>query len=340
VRLPAENGVLEINPVAPVPAGVYYLGETCAQKSVGRSAQVSDTVGSALLRRYIGRRFRALRLRADLTQEEAAAALDRGRATLSRIEDGDDRIRFREVDVRAMLTLFKATDDETELLLALTAETRNGRRKSWWHDFTETALPAWFGLYVTLEDSAEKISQYVAELVPGLLQTRAYAEQVIKVPSGYVGDEEVERRVRVRMERQSLLTRPRAPHLSVVLNEAVLHRPVGGTEVMAEQLEHLVEITKRANVSVRILPFAAGVHGGMAACGPFTLLDFPVDPQGEPLEPPLAYAETLTGAMYLNKPEEANAYRLAWKDIEERALDKKESRAFIEKVQEGYTSGG
>jgi len=301
---------------------------------------VSDTVGSALLRRYIGRRFEALRAQAGLTQEQAAKRLERGRITIARIEAGDETVRFREIDVRAMLQIFQADERTSELLLALTAETRNGRRKSWWHDYTETALPNWFGLYVTLEDSAETIRQYEAELVPGLLQTKAYAEQVIRVPAGYIPDTEVDRRVNVRIARQSLLTRPRAPHLSVILNEAVLRRPVGGTNVIREQLERLVNVTVRGNVSVRILPFASGVHGGMAACGPFTLLDFPeTEHSREPIEPPLAYAESLTGAMYLNKPDEVAAYRLAWADLEGRALDEKESRALITAAQEGYAHG-
>jgi hypothetical protein len=169
-----------------------------------------------------------------------------------------------------------------------------------------------------------------------LLQTRAYAEQVIRVPAGYIAEDEIERRVRVRVERQSLLTRPRAPHLSVIINEAVLHRPVGSADVMFEQLGHLVDVQRRSNVKVRVLPFAAGVHGGMAACGPFTVLDFPADPVGDPIEPPLAYAESLTGAMYLNKPDEVAAYRLAWDDIEKRALDERSSSEFITKAQEGY----
>lgn len=300
---------------------------------------MTDTVGSALIRRHIGRRFVALRLKAGLTQDQAAKALDRGRATLSRIEEGDDRVRFRQIDVEAMLKLYQAPERDAEVLVALTAETRNGRRKSWWHDYTETELPAWFGLYVTLEDSAETIRQYQAELIPGLLQTPAYAEQVTRVPEGYVTEEEIRRRVAVRIERQSLLTRPRAPHLSVILNEAVLRRPVGGESAMAEQLSHLGDVTRRANVSIRILPFAAGVHGGMAACGPFTILNFPTDQHGELLEPPLGYAESLTGAMYLNKPGEVAAYHLAWADLETRALDEQASIALIAETQEGFKRG-
>lgn len=299
---------------------------------------MTDMVGSALLRRYIGRRFTVLRNQAGLTQDQAADALQRGRATIGRIEDGDERVRFRDIDVKAMLDLYQAPQEDGELLLALTAETRNGRKKSWWHDYTETALPDWFELYVLLEDNAQTIRQYEPELIPGLLQTRAYAEHVMSTPGGYLDEGEVQRRVNVRLERQSLLTRPRAPYLDVILNEAVLHRLVGGAAVMAEQLGHLLEVTQRTNAAVRILPWSAGVHGGMAASA-FAILDFPTGPHSsEQMEPPLAYVDTLTGAMYLNKHGEVSAYRLVWDDLGKRALDGPSSREMITTALEGLTS--
>ena len=293
---------------------------------------MADMVGSALIRRHIGRRFAALRVRAGLTQEQAADRLQRGRATIGRIEDGDPRVRFREIDVRAMLEIFGASRHDAQVLLALTAETRNGPRKSWWHDYTETALPDWFGLYVSLEDSAETIRRYEPELVPGLLQTRAYAEAATRVPRGYVTEEQVQRRVEVRMARQALLRRPRAPHLDVILGEAVLHRLAATDAMGTEQARHLLEATARGNVSVRVVPFAAGVHGGMAS-NSFAILDFPADERtGELLEPPLAYAESLTGALYLNKPDEAAAYNVVWRDLEWHALDAAASAAMIRAV--------
>ena len=300
---------------------------------------MSDTVGSALLRRYIGRRLVSLRQKAGLTQEVAAQRLQRARATLGRMEEGDERVRFRDIEVNAILDLYGASDQDRKLLLALTAETRNGRRKSWWHDYTETALPEWFGLYVSLEDSAEAIRQYEPELVPGLLQTRDYAEQVTRVPAGYIEEEEIQRRVGVRLERQSLLQRlrPPAPQLKVILNEAALRRPAGSQQIMAQQCAHLLDMSRRPNVSIQILPFAAGLHGGMASA--FTLLDFPKDPRtNELLEPPLVYVDTLTGAMYLNKPDEVTAYELVWGDLVERALDEEASRKMINSVMEGLTS--
>lgn len=290
---------------------------------------MADMVGSALIRRHIGRRFAALRVRAGLTQEQAADRLQRGRATIGRIEDGDPRVRFREIDVRAMLEIFGASRHDAQVLLALTAETRNGPRKGWWHDYTETALPDWFGLYVSLEDSAELIRQYEPELVPGLLQTRAYAETVTRVPRDLITDEQVQRRVDLRMKRQALLSRPRAPHLRVLLGEAALRRlTVPGGDLGADQLRHLLAVTRRGNVSIRVLPFAAGASGVTASA--FALLDFPRDPRsGEVLEPPLAYVDTLTGAMYLNKVDEVAAYNAAWQHLAALTLDEAASEAMI-----------
>jgi uncharacterized protein DUF5753 len=222
--------------------------------------------------------------------------------------------------------------------MALTAEARNGRKKSWWHDYTETTIPEWAVLYLTLEASAETILAYESELVPGLLQTQAYAEEIHRVPAGHTDEERARRLVDVRMKRQSLLTRPRAPHLKTILNEAVLHRPVGGPKVMAEQLEHLLTATRQVNVSVRIVPFSVGAHGGMGATSSFALLDFPAAPHtSEPLEPPLAFVETLTGAMYLNKPDEVSAYHLVWDDLQKRALNEAESTKMISEAWKGFS---
>lgn len=298
-----------------------------------------DSIGSTLIRRTIGRRFTELRLRAGLTQEAAAAALDRGRATIGRIEDGDERVRFRVPDVEAMLKLYKASTEDSEVLLALTAETRNGVRKSWWHDYTATEIPSWFGLYVSLEDGADVIQQYEPELVPGLLQIRAYAEQIMRVPAGFLDEDEARRRVNARMERQSLLTRARAPRLEVILSEAVLHRTIGlGVDLARAQLQHLLEITEQSNVDLRIVPWTAGVHGGMASSGGFSRLHFPRDPiSGDPVEPPLGYVDSPTGAMYLTKPAEVAVYDLIWADLSTNAHAAQATRLAITNALEGLS---
>ncbi|WP_036527202.1 helix-turn-helix transcriptional regulator [Nocardia sp. CNY236] len=293
-----------------------------------------ETVGSALIRRHIGRRFADLRTKAGLSQQQAADRFQRGRTTIVRMEDGDPAVRFRESDVVTMLDTYRASTEDRVLLLALTAETRNGNKKGWWHDYTESGLPEWFSLYVLLEDSAASIRKYESELVPGLLQTERYAEISASTPSGYLDTGEIRRRVEVRMERQNLLARPHAPKLDFILNEAVIRRPVGDAEVRAEQLRHLLAMAGRPGITVRILPYSAGFHGGMAASA-FNLLGFPAGPHGEPLEPPLAYVETLTGAMYLNKPDEVAAYELVWRDLKKKALSVATSREVIEEALKG-----
>ncbi|WP_280369753.1 helix-turn-helix domain-containing protein [Nocardia wallacei] len=292
-----------------------------------------ETVGTALIRRHIGRRLVTLREKAGLTQEQAARAVDLSRSTIVRMEDGVEGVRFKVGDVNMIVDAYKASESDRQVLLALTAETRNGRKKSWWHDYTQTELPEWFGLYVMLEDSATLIRQYESELVPGLLQIEEYAEGLASKPTGYLTVGEVKRRVQVRMDRQALLSRPDAPRFEVILNEAVIRRPFGQPEFFRRQLAHLLDAAGRKGVSIRILPWSVGMHAGMVASA-FTLLDFPKDPQGTPLEPPLAYVDTLTGAMYLNKPEEVDAYELVWRDLKKTALSAAESRELIKTAME------
>ncbi|KUJ47178.1 helix-turn-helix domain-containing protein [Micromonospora fiedleri] len=299
---------------------------------------VSDTDGSALLRRRIGRKMAALRKETGMSQERAAILLQRSPATIHRIEAGDPRIKFRDIEIKAMCELYEASAEDRAELLALGGETRTKGASAWWHDYTNTRLPSWFGLFVRLESSAECIQKYEPEAVPGLLQTREYAREVTGVPHGLIDAEEVERQVDFRMERQRLLASPRPPHLSVVLSEAVIRRAVGGPQVMAAQLQHLLDVTRSPSVRLRILPFEAGVHGGMTSA--FTILEFPPMPgTSEPLEPPLVYVDSLTGALYLDKATEVAAYKLAWDDVTSRALDEESSRTLITATMEAFTRG-
>lgn len=295
-----------------------------------------DSVGTPLIRRHIGRRLTALRERAKLTQEQVAQRLEKGRSTIIRMEDGADNVRFRDIDLKAMLDVYGADREEATVVLALAAETRNGKKKGWWHDYTE--LAEWFGLYVVLEDSATSIREYESELIPGLLQTQEYAELLYRTPAGSITPEQARQSVLARIERQGVLYRPSPPRFTVVLNEAVIRRPVGDSGLMTRQLEHLLVVGKRANISVRILPYSAGMHGGMAAGNSFLLLNFPDDPSGEPIEPPLAYVDTLTGAMYLNKPSEFAAYERVWRDIDKKALAAAQSKELIVAVLEGLAA--
>ncbi|WP_428966820.1 helix-turn-helix domain-containing protein [Micromonospora fluostatini] len=290
-----------------------------------------------MLRRQLGRKLEALRKAAGLTMEQAAEALDRARATLYRIENGAENVRFRAADVKEMLNLYGASDDDTELVLAMAAATREN--KNWWHDYVGSGLPRWFQLYIGLEASATKIRKYQPELVPGLLQTRAYAAQVFEMPGGSVNaadHEERERAIQLRIERQGLLTRFGAPQLSVILNEAVLRRPAGSATIMVEQLHQILKAAELPNVTVRVLDFSAGLHAG-AMAGAFSIMEFPEDSNGKEAEPPVAYLEAATGAIYLDKPHETAAYDSIWSDLADRALDESRSKKLIHDVAEEYS---
>ncbi|WP_433533596.1 helix-turn-helix domain-containing protein [Micromonospora sp. CA-263727] len=290
-----------------------------------------------MLRRQIGRKLEALRKAAGLTMEQAAEDLDRARATLHRIENGAENVRFRAADVKEMLNLYGASAEDAELLLAMTAATREN--KNWWHDYIGSGIPRWFQLYIGLEAAAAKIRKYQPELVPGLLQTRAYATQIFQVPGGAIdveNSEEQEQAIQLRIERQTLLTRFAAPQLSVILNEAVLRRPVGSATVMIEQLHQILKAAELPNVTVQVLTFSAGLHAG-AMSGAFSIMEFPEDSNGKEVEPPVAYLEAATGAIYLDKPHETAAYNTIWADMTGRALNQSQSKSLIHQVAEEHS---
>jgi hypothetical protein len=182
--------------------------------------------------------------------------------------------------------------------------------------------------------TASQLAWYESELVPGLLQTEDYARTLIQADNPRVDDEEISRRVHVRMARQPLIRRATAPlQLHVALNEGILHRPVGGPGIMAGQLERLAEVSELANVSLRVIPYSAGLHPGMMS-GPFVVLRFPVNGEGRESEPATVYMDLFTGALYLDKPREIERYAEAFGGIWDAALDEGASRDLIHHAAE------
>lgn len=294
---------------------------------------VEDNVGTLILRRYLGRRLRSLRTGAGLTQVKASEAAGLGRATLDRMEEGREGPRLQEPFLKALLDLYRADVKTSEELVALARAARNGRGKSWWHQYADSDLPEHFSLYVGLEASARRIRQYEVDVVPGLLQTRGYAEALHMLPPAGADLGRVHRRVEVRLARQELLHRPDGPRVEMILNEAAVCRMSGGGPVMVEQLGHLLQVGKLPQVSVRVLPLAVGLHAGVSAGASFTMMEFPQDPvTGEPFEPALAYQDFLAGAVYLNRPSEVAGYDLVWADLDQRALDEDASRNLLSTV--------
>lgn len=279
--------------------------------------------GSTVPRRQLGRYLRDLRGKARLTVKAAAEALEWSEAKIWRIETG--QTSMRSLDVEQICRVYGAPDDLSEALMGLAKETKG---RGWWHAYGD-AIPDGFDLYIGLEESASQLCWYSSELVPGLLQTEAYARTLIRADNAGVSDEEIERRVHVRIARKALLTRVTAtPTIEVMLNEAVLCRPVGGTVVMADQLEKLVEVADYPHVSIRVIPFKAGLHHGLMS-GPFVILRFPTNGDGRETEPPTVYVDGFTGALYLDKPNEIERYNGAFQAIRDVALDDDHSKRRI-----------
>lgn len=282
--------------------------------------------GSTVPRRQLGRHLRDLRNRSRLTVKAAALKLEWSEAKMWRIETGQTSLR--SLDVEAMCKAYGADSDLTEALMGLAKETKG---RGWWHAYGDV-IPEGFDLYIGLEEAAERLSWYSSELVPGLIQTPDYARVLIREDNPGVSEDEIERRVHVRMGRQVLLTRATArPTVQVALNEAVLRRPVGGKKVMADQLERLAELSELDNVSVRVVPFSAGLHHGLMS-GPFVMMHFPTNGDGRYTEPPTVYVEGFTGALYLDKENEIERYDGAFQSIWGSALDRAGSTTMLQQA--------
>jgi hypothetical protein len=216
----------------------------------------------------------------------------------------------------------------TSRLGALAKETK---AKGWWQSISDVYRLG-FEVFLGLEEAAASFDHYEVCLVPGLLQTEAYARAIMTHENPTLSAEDVDGRVQVRMARQALLTRQTRPlQFSAVIGEATFRCPIGGRQVMAEQLDRLVKVTDLENVDLRVVPFEAGMHSGIAS-GPFILLRFPVTVDGRETEPPTVYTESLTGAVYLDKPDELARYYRAWDSLQSASLDETASKNRIEQA--------
>ena len=188
------------------------------------------------------------------------------------------------------------------------------KAKGWWHAYGDV-IPENFDVYLGLEEAAQQLAWYEPELVPGLLQTASYARAIITADNPEVEPGEIDRRVQLRIERQALIRRPTSPlALRVALNESILSRPVGGREVMSAQLGALAEAAELPNVRLRVVPFSVGLHHGLMT-GPFVLLRFPPNGDGQDSEPPTVYQDGFTGALFLDKPHEVERFGDAFEYI-------------------------
>ncbi len=258
-----------------------------------------STGGPTVLRMLLGAHLRRLREAQGVSRETAGWEIRASESKISRMELG--RVSFKERDVADLLSLYGMTDDEERNALLELA--KNANTPGWWHREGDI-LPSWFQSYLGLEAAAALIRTYEVQFVPGLFQTADYARAVILLGHGAASNEEVERRVKLRKNRQQLLTRPDPPQVWVVVDEGALRRPVGGPEIMRAQISALIDATKQPNVRLQVIPFRAGGHA--AAGGSFSILRFPDQDL-----PDVVYVEQLTSALYLDKREDVDLYATA-----------------------------
>ena len=267
--------------------------------------------------RRLARSLRQLREGANLTIEEVAEKLEISASTVSRMETAQVGVRPR--DLGFLLDMYEVGGPEREQLLQIARERRQQR---WWQEYADLPNIAVAGL----EEDASTIVQFSALLVPGLLQTEAYARAVLEAIRLDARPVDIERRLQLRIHRQALLTGEHPPEYWVVLDEAALRREVGGPAVMAEQLGRLIEVAKLPNVTLQVVPFSSGEHPGMD--GDFTILHY-----RESADPDVVYIENTGGDMYLEGREVTRRYNKLFDHLRAAAQNPGESIRTLGSIQ-------
>jgi transcriptional regulator with XRE-family HTH domain len=270
-------------------------------------------------RRRLAAELRRLRHEAGLSIEDVATGLGWQPSKLSRIENR--QIGISTADLRKLLDIYKVEEQAYRDQLADMA--RKATERGWWQSFSSDVVPTALANLIGLEAEARTIRSYEPELVPGLLQTEAYARAVMRAwqPGWTAAD--IDRRVEIRLARQDVLHRAgTSPQASCIINEAVLRRTVGGNEVMHEQVEVLAKERDPANVTVQVLPFNSGAHPAMT--GPFQILTF-----FDPGDLGVVHVESAITAITLERPEELRRYDEIWGWLQARALSPEDSRVMM-----------
>lgn len=268
-----------------------------------------------LQRLHLGQELRRLREQAGLSADQAAAELECDRSKVSRIELGRQGITLGEV--KLLLTLYGVGEREGARIVEVA---RDAKKR-----VSSEPVPEWIRTYVSAEREAESIQKFEVELVPGLLQTEAYTRAVTLAADPTRKKEDVERLVGIRRERQRRLHGERPPRLHVVMNEAVIRRLVGGSSVLRDQLERLVELAALPTVSLQLLPFDVGAHAAMGTS--FSVLALPA-----PQSAQVVYMEDIWSGTYVSRPEEITAYTDCFERLCTSALDERATVSMIKKA--------
>jgi hypothetical protein len=264
-----------------------------------------------------------LRNEQGLTVEQVASELLCSPSKVSRMETGQRGATAR--DIRDLCQLYGVIDPaEQDRLTTLAKE---GKQQGWWQSF---AVPLPHMTFVGLEQDATVMSMFQSSVVPGLLQTADYTRAIHRNGIPRLDDSAIEERVQERHKRRQILTREMPPTVDVMLDEAVLRRPLGGPSIMRDQLTQLIDETERPNVTIRVLPYKIGAHPALESN--FTILEF------ESQAPTVVYVEGLVGQIYLEKQQDVERYMLALELLHGMALSPRDSAVLIAGVRDTYTS--
>lgn len=263
--------------------------------------------GTTVRSRRLGRELRRLRESANVSVERASELLRCSVQTIYRQENGAVSVRLK--DANDLLALYRVTDTATREAVLELAKTTT--QQGWWRPYGDV-VPRWLQVYIGLEGDTTEIKDYHSAVVPGLLQTRDYANAVIRT-DWLAGEEEVAKRVDLRTDRQARVLATNPPKVDVVLDEAVLRRPVGGRHVHRSQLGHLLEVGSRDDVTIQVTPYSIGAHAPLGT--PFTYLGFTDED-----DPDVVYIEIPTGSLYIEKPQEVRHYREIFDRLQTKAL--------------------
>ncbi len=271
-------------------------------------------------RRWLAVQLRRLRVDKGLTQRQAGKAAGRTHVHISNVETAVQAVGLP--DLEALLDAYGVADEDCGIYL--TAAERS-RVPGWWERYDRSDVPDWLSLYVGLEQGAAGISAYNPTVIPGLLQTADYARALFASAAVTRTGPHIERLVKFRVDRQAIITRDHKPlELSVVLDESALLRPIGGRQVMADQLRHLTEIGRRPNIDIRVLTFDAGNPVSSHA---FTIVDFPwPDDHG------MVYLDLVSGGLFREPLNEVDAHRLVFDRLCAKAFSPADSITLIERL--------
>lgn len=272
-------------------------------------------------RRELGALLRALRQKKNLTVEQVALRLMCSPSKVSRMETGHGLATPR--DIRDLCDLYEVADKaERDRMMRLA---REGKQTGWWQSYDLD----YFATYVGLEAEAARIKYYQSVIVPGLLQTPDYARAMHKANVPKIPAERIDELIEVRLTRQLLLAKNPPISLEVVLDEAVLHRLVGGPVVMRAQLGRLVEAAKQPNVTIQAIPYAVGAHPAMDST--FNILEFAGSVSS------VVYVEGLVGWLYVERSQDVARYQQVFEHLRSVALNPQESIELLERVARGYS---